>query len=904
MIVRKHIRVTAFLLAFVLVAATLPTEGREGDLFEKTPLVANAEENSVNVATLAEFQAAIENPDISVITLTSNIALPTGTYDCENKQIMTGNYYFTIASTETVHLNNADIDMGGNSAFQNSGIFYGDNIDVHGGTIVFVYSSSNSNTKIIVSNSKFHDNRNNQQTFARTSGIMVIDNCSFYNNVNTNTNNDGAIIETNSGGMVYIYRSTFANNCGYAHAGCINDYGGYLYIADSIFTGNTIKASESYYSGGGIRGSGGLKMMISTVLAYNKYADGAKDGDIGSLPTDKNVNNVIGYVGGSSTGADTAQYFSEYDESSVGDSTIAFSHPKIDENGNVSVNTDALNQLWSTTNAQLDYSDLNDIKLTYTDPVTGERVELGSSWTIYYYNNDGTDTVITDSVSKLSSSSYRLLAEPTRTGYRFLGWYTNSSMSGTPRSAGSYYSVSNDTSFYAGWIRSDRIITDNTQSVSQLTITSSVNDHQSNYYSVDRDSEVTITSKTKLIFSSGSFTETKSGDTYTYIGIVSEDITVRTAYTISFETNGGSTIEAVIVPHGNSISLNSYFPSKTCYAFKGWYRDENLTTPVSGSSVTVNSDVTYYAKWVEKHDWDSPTYDWAEDNSTCTKTVICKDNSSHKKVETVDTTSEIASDEIVYTAVFSNQQTKYSHTSNINDDGVSSGNYDNSLNTNEVITIDGADSLHVVLTYQTESTSCDWVSVWEGEHPEYTAYNNYSTGLKSNGNTTGKYGGTTKTIIEFDVEGDSVTFGFRSDGSVNNYYGYYAVVTGGTTDIQTKREPYVFTPTYTVTIPADVNLSSNSATATVKAECDIGDQKLSVTVTSANGYYLKADYDDSVLIPYTLRREDIRMDDSKNLVLSMTGESTKEQALNFSVNPNNVYAGSYRDTLTFNISLT
>ena len=159
----------------------------------------------------------------------------------------------------------------------------------------------------------------------------------------------------------------------------------------------------------------------------------------------------------------------------------------IDENGNVSVNTDALNQLWSTTNAQLDYSDLNDIKLTYTDPVTGERVELGSSWTIYYYNNDGTDTVITDSVSKLSSSSYRLLAEPTRTGYRFLGWYTNSSMSGTPRSAGSYYSVSNDTSFYAGWIRSDRIITDNTQSASQLTITSDINDHQSNYYSVDRD---------------------------------------------------------------------------------------------------------------------------------------------------------------------------------------------------------------------------------------------------------------------------------------------------------------------------------------------------------------------------------------------------------------------------------
>ena len=384
-------------------------------------------------------------------------------------------------------------------------------------------------------------------------------------------------------------------------------------------------------------------MMISTVLAYNKYADGAKDGDIGSMPNNKNVNNVIGYVGGSATGTETSQYFSEFEVTGVGnginEGKVSFNHPKIDANGNVSVDTDALNGLWSVTRAQLDYSDLSDIKLTYYNPTTGEDVVIGSSFAINYYYNDGTDNVIVDNVSKLSSSSYRLLDGPARTDYRFLGWYDNSSLTGTPRTAGSYYyNVQDGTSFYAGWIKSGMIITDSTQSASQLNITSDINDHQSNFYSVNPGSEVTITSKTRLVFSSGSFTESKSDDTYIYTGAVSDDITVSTAYTITFESNGGTEIDDVIVQYGKYTSLDSYVPDKTCYSFAGWY-NETLTTRYTYTYVY--NDVTYYAKWEENHDWDVPTYIWSDDNSTCTRTYICKNDSSHKKTDTVDTTSEI-----------------------------------------------------------------------------------------------------------------------------------------------------------------------------------------------------------------------------------------------------------------------
>ena len=61
------------------------------------------------------------------------------------------------------------------------------------------------------------------------------------------------------------------------------------------------------------------------------------------------------------------------------------------------------------------------------------------------------------------------------------------------------------------------------------------------------------------------------------------------------------------------------------------------------------------------HDWNAPTYTWAEDNSTATATHTCKRDEAHTETETVSTTFEItkeatydAEGEIVYTAVFEN----------------------------------------------------------------------------------------------------------------------------------------------------------------------------------------------------------------------------------------------------------
>ena len=126
-----------------------------------------------------------------------------------------------------------------------------------------------------------------------------------------------------------------------------------------------------------------------------------------------------------------------------------------------------------------------------------------------------------------------------------------------------------------------------------------------------------------------------------------------------------------------------------------------------------------------------------------------------------------------------NKTSKYSHTPNISDDGVKSGNYANYLNLNDVVTIPGATKLHVKLTYGGEA-GCDWVCMWEGNHPDYTASNNYSTAISINGSS--KFDRGNETTEECDISGDTVTFGFRSDGSgCGNGYGYYAVVTGNAT---------------------------------------------------------------------------------------------------------------------------
>ena len=113
-----------------------------------------------------------------------------------------------------------------------------------------------------------------------------------------------------------------------------------------------------------------------------------------------------------------------------------------------------------------------------------------------------------------------------------------------------------------------------------------------------------------------------------------------------------------------------------------------------------------------------------------------------------------------------------------NADGTFTTKYGNNWNesriTNRIITIPGAETVHVEITYQT-TNSYDYVCAWAGRHAEYTALSNSNDGSSF----TGRLYGSTRTTKAYDIPGDTVTFGFYSNNSgTSNNYGFYATVSG------------------------------------------------------------------------------------------------------------------------------
>ncbi|MBR4030289.1 MAG: InlB B-repeat-containing protein [Clostridia bacterium] len=74
-------------------------------------------------------------------------------------------------------------------------------------------------------------------------------------------------------------------------------------------------------------------------------------------------------------------------------------------------------------------------------------------------------------------------------------------------------------------------------------------------------------------------------------------------YTLTFETNGGTAVDAVTSPEGTNVDLTSKTTSRTGYTFDGWCSDAELNNKVT--QITLNGNTTVYAKWNETP---KPTY--------------------------------------------------------------------------------------------------------------------------------------------------------------------------------------------------------------------------------------------------------------------------------------------------------
>ena len=67
-------------------------------------------------------------------------------------------------------------------------------------------------------------------------------------------------------------------------------------------------------------------------------------------------------------------------------------------------------------------------------------------------------------------------------------------------------------------------------------------------------------------------------------------------YTLTFDAQGGSAVAPLEVEHGKTVTQPDN-PEKTPFAFGGWYKEKECTTPWNFATDTVTAATTLYAQW-------------------------------------------------------------------------------------------------------------------------------------------------------------------------------------------------------------------------------------------------------------------------------------------------------------------
>ena len=260
-----------------------------------------------------------------------------------------------------------------------------------------------------------------------------------------------------------------------------------------------------------------------------------------------------------------------------------------------------------------------------------------------------------------------------------------------------------------------------------------------------------------------------SGEDFDITKPITGDVAIRAdyspiSYTIVFDGNGntsGDDVASMSLKYDEAAKLNKNSFIMDGLVFDSWntqangegvaYGDEQ---EVKNLSSTDGETITLYAQWklnllTVNYHGNGLKYDDGSDMFTMTYLASCVDHD----VSNVN----------------------ISRSRNNDYEGNNNGGYGNNSATKDVIKVEGAKSLHVYLTYGTEQ-GYDMVYVFEGVYDgrvggwiDEGQLGTYDGGGGYN------YGHQT---VELDIVGDTVTFAFYSDSSVNDYYGYYAVVVG------------------------------------------------------------------------------------------------------------------------------
>ncbi|MDE5721357.1 MAG: InlB B-repeat-containing protein [Clostridia bacterium] len=196
-------------------------------------------------------------------------------------------------------------------------------------------------------------------------------------------------------------------------------------------------------------------------------------------------------------------------------------------------------------------------------------------------------------VTEYSYGTYYELPEPERTGYRFLGWYTQNE--GGNRVTAISATDSGAKTFYARWQSKTGNVT--------LHANGGALSEEVNEYQEGVAKELPIPEKNYYDFAGWYDNENFTGRAYSQIPSTAEgDVeywakwTPKT-YSITLNANGGTVSGNVnSYVYGTGVILPTNV-TRNGYTFIGWYTANSGGTKVTAVTNTDNGDKTYYARW-------------------------------------------------------------------------------------------------------------------------------------------------------------------------------------------------------------------------------------------------------------------------------------------------------------------
>lgn len=222
---------------------------------------------------------------------------------------------------------------------------------------------------------------------------------------------------------------------------------------------------------------------------------------------------------------------------------------------------------------------------------------VSGNFTVSFNMNDGTGAIYRTETSVSADSIILEPTAPTRAGYTFSGWYKEAGCTNEWIFASD--TVTEDTTLYAKWtIKTYKVTFHVTNGTLSLSSTDVKYGNAVTMPTVTPDPGHKINEK--WYKDAGLTVEYNVTDPVTEaLDLYAKcEETTPTKYTVTFDTQGGSTVPSQTVSVNELATKPTPDPTKTGYTFGGWYKDSKCTDGNEWNFDTeIKSDITLFAKW-------------------------------------------------------------------------------------------------------------------------------------------------------------------------------------------------------------------------------------------------------------------------------------------------------------------